>query len=92
MFCNDYAENTRIIKSSQAKSAFSYVCNRDADQPAIQHYLVKASIARLSLQKYEAFTVALSRQSSNTTIAEFANTVDPDETAHLDLQRLSSSL
>ena len=39
----------------------------------------------------------LTRKAPNTTIAEFANTVDPDETAHnepshLDLQCLPSSL
>ena len=32
------------------------------------------------------------RKVPNTTIAEFAKTVDPDETAHLDLKCLPSSL
>ena len=34
----------------------------------------------------------LNNKVPNTTIAEFANTVDPDETAHNDLQCLPSSL
>ena len=41
--------------------------------------------------------IYLTRKTPNATIAEFANTVDPDETAHnepshLDLQCLPSSL
>ena len=34
----------------------------------------------------------LTSKAPNTTIADFAKTVDPDETAHLDLQCLPSSL
>ena len=44
-----------------------------------------------------ACTCALTLKAPNTTISEFVNTADPDETAHnepsqLDLQRLPSTL
>ena len=48
------------------------------------------------VRETEMTTPILTRKAPNTTIAEFANTVDPDETAHyepshLDLQCLPSS-
>ena len=63
-------------------SQISYVC---------AHIFKKVTLNKVhSVSKAEK--PILNCKAPNTTIAEFANTVDPDETAHLDLQCLPSSL
>ena len=63
----------------------------DAGEPCIHTVLLESSVTVGVFEK-------LIRKAPNTTISEFANTVESDETAHkyeqsqLGLQRLSSSL
>ena len=101
MDCTIYVAKTKALISfgvtAKLMCVFVFAYAKSLFSHDAAHYTVCSPVCIIApMSNY--FLQTLARKAPNTTIADFANTVDPDETAHnnepchLDLQCWPSSL